>query len=82
MRRPAVVLAAAVSQFLLAGCDSYALDQQTEELCEKAEGIKVDETVTVQPVMFDHNGDPFPGRRLRPESLRLGAHDRLLQQAV
>ena len=67
---------------LLGGCERYALDRQMEELCKKDGGVRVYETVTLPPEMFDQNGDPFPGWRARPESLRLGPDYRLVREDV
>lgn len=56
----------------LAGCEKYALDRQMEELCKNDGGVKVYETVTLSPEMFDRWGDPFPGWRERKPEDRLG----------
>ena len=57
---------------LLSGCEKFALDRQMEELCKKDGGVKVYETVTLPPEMFDQWGDPFPGWRGRTLEDRLG----------
>ena len=81
VRRLAVVVTACLL-LALAGCERYALDREMQELCKKDGGIKVYETVTLPPEMFDQNGDPFPGWLARHESLRLGADYRLVQETV
>jgi hypothetical protein len=73
---------AAVGVLPLGGCEKYALDRQMHELCEKDGGLKVYETVTLPAAMFDQNGDPFPGWRARPESLRLGVDYRLVHDVT
>lgn len=77
MNRPNLALAALVL-LPLQGCEKYELDRQMHALCEKDGGLRVYETVTLPPDKFDQNGDPFPGWRTRPESLRLGADYRLI----
>jgi hypothetical protein len=80
--RRIAAMATGFSLLALAGCERYSLDRQMEELCKKDGGIKVYETVTLPPEMFDQNGDPFPGWRARPESLRLGTDYRVVREAV
>ncbi len=63
MKTTRLLLAATL--FLLTGCEKFALDRQMEELCKKDGGVKVYETVTLPPEMFDQWGDPFPGWRGR-----------------
>jgi hypothetical protein len=75
-------LLASLIGILLTGCERDSLDRQMAELCAKDGGIKVHETVTLPPEMFDQNGDPFPGWRSRPESQRLGDDYRLLMETV
>jgi hypothetical protein len=57
---------------LLSGCEKYALDRQMEELCKKDGGVKVYETVTLPPEMFDQWGNPFPEWGTRTLENRLG----------
>lgn len=66
----------------LAGCEKFALDRQMEELCKKDGGIKVYETVTLPPEMFDRWGDPFPGWRERKSEDRLGSEYRYVEETV
>lgn len=66
------LIAMLLAVLALAGCEKYALDRQMEELCEKDGGVKVYETVTLPPEMFDQWGDPFPGWRGRKPEDRLG----------
>lgn len=68
------ILAASIflSLPMLSGCEKYRLDQQVEELCKKDGGVKVYETVTLPPEMFDRWGDPFPGWGGRKPADRLG----------
>ena len=71
---------------LLTGCEKFALDRQMEELCAKDGGVKVYETVTLPPEMFDQWGDPFPGWRKKvlqgkPEE-RLGSEYRYVVETV
>ncbi len=73
-------LLASLIGILLTGCERDSLDRQMAELCAKDGGIKVHETVTLPPEMFDQNGDPFPGWRSRPESQRLGDDYRLVEE--
>lgn len=68
-----VSAAFAVVGLALAGCEKFALDRQMEELCKKDGGVKVYETVTLPPEMFDQWGDPFPGWRGRKPEDRLGS---------
>ncbi|WP_146033018.1 hypothetical protein [Geothermobacter hydrogeniphilus] len=76
MRRRKVGIPVAISLFVvifsLLGCEKSSLDQQMEELCKKDGGVKVYETVTLPPEMFDRWGDPFPGWRSRSQEDRLG----------
>lgn len=57
---------------LLSGCEKLWLDRQMEELCARDGGVKVYETVTLPPEMFDQYGDPFPGWRKRKTEDRFG----------
>ena len=71
---------------LLTGCEKFALDRQMEELCAKDGGVKVYETVTLPPEMYDQWGDPFPGWRKKvlqgkPEE-RLGSEYRYVVETV
>lgn len=78
-----VILGLAVLGLLpLGGCEKYELDRRMEELCKKDGGIKIHETVTLPPEMFDQDGDPFPGWRKRSEYERLGPDYRLVQQTT
>ncbi|MEZ5617348.1 MAG: hypothetical protein R3E40_03600 [Rhodocyclaceae bacterium] len=70
MKRIGLLLATAL--LLLTGCEKYTLDRQMEELCAKDGGVKVYETVTLPPEMFDQWGDPFLGWRGRKQEDRLG----------
>lgn len=70
-----VLMASAIGA--VAGCEKYELDRQMEELCKKDAGIKVYETVTLPPEMFDQGGNPFPGWATRPPEQRLGPDYRL-----
>ena len=67
---------------LLSGCEKFALDRQMEELCKKDGGVKVYETVTLPPEMFDQWGDPFPGWRGRALEDRLGPEYRYVYETV
>lgn len=62
-----------VTLMLLGGCEKLWLDKQMKELCAKDGGVKVYETVTLPPEMFDQHGDPFPGWRARKEEERFGS---------
>jgi len=64
----------------LAGCEKYALDQQMKQLCAADGGVRVHEKVSLPEVMFDSNGDPFPGWRDRPAESRLGDDYRLTEE--
>ncbi|MEO8676427.1 MAG: hypothetical protein ABI569_12665 [Casimicrobiaceae bacterium] len=65
---------------LLVGCEKFALDRQMEELCKKDGGVRIYETVTLPPEMFDQWGDPFPGWRGRKLEDRVGSEYRYLVQ--
>jgi hypothetical protein len=56
----------------MSGCEKFVLDQQMEELCKEDGGVKIYETVSLPPEMFDQWGDPFPGWRERSLEDRLG----------
>ncbi|MBX3647692.1 MAG: hypothetical protein KF766_08520 [Rhodocyclaceae bacterium] len=82
MKRIGLLLSTAL--LLLTGCEKYTLDRQMEELCAKDGGVKVYETVTLPPEMFDQWGDPFPGWRKKvlqgkPEE-RLGSEYRYVME--
>lgn len=47
-----------IASLLISGCEKYQLDEQVRELCAKDGGIKVYETVTLPPDMFDKRGQP------------------------
>jgi hypothetical protein len=84
MKKLGLILTAAL--LLLTGCEKFALDRQMEELCKKDGGVKVYETVTLPPEMFDQWGDPFPGWRKKvlqgkPEE-RLGSEYRYVVETV
>ncbi|MEZ5615814.1 MAG: hypothetical protein R3E35_11440 [Rhodocyclaceae bacterium] len=84
MKTTRLLLAATL--FLLTGCEKFALDRQMEELCAKDGGVKVYETVTLPPEMFDQWGDPFPGWRKKvlqgkPEE-RLGSEYRYIVETA
>lgn len=81
-KRIIVASATIVIGFNLPGCEKYQLDRQMEELCKKDGGIKVYETVTLPPEMFDQWGDPFPGWRGRPQEERLGRDYRYVVRTV
>lgn len=70
-----VFLATAIGA--VGGCEKYELDRQMEELCKKDGGVRVYETVTLPPEMFDQNGEPFPGWATRPPEDRVGPDYRL-----
>ena len=59
MKKLGPTLAAAL--LLLTVCEKFALDRQMEELCKKGGGVKVYETVTLPPEMFDQWGVRFLG---------------------
>lgn len=81
--REAICLAAiAIGGFALSGCEKFALDHQMEELCKKDGGVKVYETVTLPPEMFDQWGDPFPGWRGRKLEDRLGPEYRYVVETT
>lgn len=61
---------------LMVGCEKFALDRQMEELCKKDGGVRIYETVTLSPEMFDGRGDPFPGWRGRKLEDRVGSEYR------
>ncbi len=67
---------------LLAGCEKYALDRQMEELCKKDGGVRVYESVTLPPEMFDQWGDPFPGWRGAEPEKRFGPEYRYLSKTT
>ena len=67
--------------FVLSGCERFELDRRMEELCKADGGVRVYETITLPPEMFDQYGDPFPGWRGRPESLRLGGEFELKHES-
>jgi len=70
-----VFLATAIGA--VGGCEKYELDRQMEELCKKDGGVRVYETVTLPPEMFDQGGNPFPGWATRPPEQRLVGDYRL-----
>lgn len=80
MKSTGLLLAAAL--FLLTGCEKFALDRQMEELCKKDGGVKVFETVTLPPEMFDKLGHPFPGWPDRSQEDRLGSDYRYVVETV
>jgi hypothetical protein len=61
---------------LMVGCEKFALDRQMEELCKIDGGVRIYETVTLPPDMFDERGDPFPGWRGRKLEDRVGSEFR------
>ncbi len=61
-----------VSTLILSGCEKYFLDRKMEELCKVDGGVKIYETVTLPPEMFDQWGGPFPGWNDRSSKDRLG----------
>ncbi len=77
-----LAIAMAIAGQGLAGCEKFALDRQMEELCKKDGGVKVYETVTVPPEMFDRWGDPFPGWRERKREDMLGPEYRYVEETV
>ena len=66
----------------LGGCEKYELDRQMNELCAKDGGVRVYETVTLSPEMFDPNGRPFPPalRKVQQDRVesQLVSHDEIL----
>jgi hypothetical protein len=77
-----ILAAATLGLMPLVGCEKYALDRQMQALCEKDGGVRVYETVTLPPEMFDQNGDPFPGWRSRSDEARLGDDFRLIRETT
>jgi hypothetical protein len=77
-----LVVVVTFAALALSGCEKFALDRQMEELCKKDGGVKVYETVTLPPDMFDQWGDPFPGWRGRPLEERLGSAYRYVVETV
>lgn len=75
-----VGLVAVTITFGLSGCEKYRLDQQVAELCKKEGGVRVYETITLPPEMFDRWGDPFPGWQGRPLEDRLGPDYRYISE--
>jgi len=71
-----------IASVLLSGCEKIALDRRMEELCKKDGGVKVFETVTLPPEMFDQWGDPFPGWRGRKQEDRLGPEYRYVDETI
>ena len=67
---------------LMSGCEKFALDRQMEELCKKDGGVKIYETVSLPPEMFDQWGDPFPGWRGRKLEDRLGSDYRYVYEVI
>jgi hypothetical protein len=67
---------------LLTGCEKVFLDRQMEALCKSDGGVKVYETVTLAPTMFDNLGDPFPGWPNRSTEDRFGSDYRNLVETV
>jgi len=67
---------------LFSGCEKLSLDRQMEDLCRKDGGVKVYETVTLPPEMFDQWGDPFPGWRGRNPEDRLGQEYRYFMEII
>jgi hypothetical protein len=51
-----------------------------EKLCRFDGGVRIYETVTLPPHMFDDNGYPFPGWRVGPASQPLGRDYELRQE--
>jgi hypothetical protein len=80
MKRIGLILA--VVLLPLTGCEKYALDRQMEELCRKDGGVKVYETVTLPPEMFDKLGHPFPGWPNRSQEDRLGPDYRYVEETI
>lgn len=78
----AVVIVMAIAGLALAGCEKFALDRQMEALCQEDGGVKVYETVTLPPEMFDRWGDPFPGWRERKYEDRFGPEYRYVMEIV
>jgi hypothetical protein len=76
----AAILFSVIMAVLLAGCEKFALDRQMEELCKKDGGVKVYETVTLAPEMFDRSGNPFPGWPDRQPEERLGPSYRYVEE--
>lgn len=64
------------------GCEKFFLDRQMEEMCRKDGGVRVYESVTLPPEMFDQWGDPFPGWRGRSKEDRLGQDYRYVMDIV
>ncbi len=86
-KRTSLVAKAAIAgvvgiTWMLTGCEKFALDRQMEELCKKDGGVKVYETITLPPDMFDQWGDPFPGWRGRKLEDRLGPEYRYVVETV
>jgi len=75
-------LSIVVTLFMLVGCEKYQLDRQVEDLCRKDGGVRVYETVTLPPEMFDRWGDPFPGWRGRKLENRLGPNYRYIVETI
>jgi len=71
-----------IASLLLSGCEKIALDRRMEELCKKDGGVKIFETVTLPPEMFDQWGDPFPGWRGRKLEDRFGSEYRYVIEIV
>jgi hypothetical protein len=80
--RIAIAVYVLLSTSMLSGCEKYRLDQQMEELCKKDGGVKVYETVTLPPEMFDRFGNPFPGWPNRAEIDRLGPDYRYVVERI
>lgn len=76
------VTAVAIAILALVGCEKFALDRQMEELCKKDGGVKVYETVTLPPEMFDRLGNPFPGWPNRQPEERLGPSYRYVEETI
>jgi len=64
----------------LVGCEKAALDSRVDELCAKDGGVRVYETVSLPPSMFDQWGDPFPGWRGRKFEDRFGPDYRYVEE--
>ncbi len=61
---------------LMAGCEKYALDRQMEDLCRQDGGVKIYETIALDPEEFDKDGVPmgrfWSDRKLAGSVGRLG----------
>lgn len=68
--------------FFLFPSEKDRLDKQMAELCKADGGIRVYETVTLPPEMFDRWGDPFPSWRQKNLEDRLGPDYRYIRETV